>query len=257
MKSKFSNPYFHIIFWVVITSILLVIFGRSWGDGLRAFYFISLLLPVIMGTSYFFNYYLVPQFLLKKKYFWFGLYFFYALVVSLYLEMLVITFSFIYLANFDLGQMGPKSSDTLFLAIVMYMVVLLGSFLLMVQQLLQSHREVEKLKTEKMKMDKPFLELISNRKSVRIPYENIIYIESLADYIKIHSTQNIEVMSKEKISALEEKLPDFFIRIHRSFIINREKVIHFNNNEVGIGDMVLTFGRSYKKQALQKLNPTE
>ena len=210
-----------------------------------------------MGTSYFFNYFLVPRYLLKRKYFWFALYFFYTLVISLYLEMIILTFSFIYLANFELEQMAANSRDTLLLAVVMYMVVFFGSFLLMVQQLYNSHRELEELKSEKKKMEKPFLELTSNRKLVRIPYENIIYIESLADYIKLHSTQNGEVMSKEKISVIEEKLPDDFIRIHRSFIVNREKITSFNNNEVELNKVILSIGRSYKKQALQKLKPTD
>jgi hypothetical protein len=253
VKSKISNPYFHILFWIIVLVILTAVFGRSWGNSIPAYYFISLLLPVVMGTSYFFNYYLVPQFLLKEKYWWFGLYFIYTLVVSLYLEMLVLIFSFVYLANYDLGQMGPNSSDILLLAVVLYLVVFFSSFLLMVQQLFESHRELEELKTEKKKMEKPFLELTSNRKVVRIPYENIIYIESLADYIKVHSNNLEEISCKEKISVLENKLPGHFIRIHRSFIINREKVTRFNNNEIELGDVILNIGRSYKKQALVKL----
>lgn len=149
--------------------------------------------------------------------------------------------------------MGPNSSDTILLAVVLYMVVFFGSSSLMVQQLFESHRELEELKTEKQKMEKPFLELISNRKLVRIPYENIIYIESLADYIKVHTIRKEEFSSKEKIGALEESLPDLFIRIHRSFIVNREKVIRFNNNELELGEVILTIGRSYKKQVLLKL----
>ncbi|MBT3384344.1 MAG: hypothetical protein HN778_08890 [Prolixibacteraceae bacterium] len=253
MKSKISNPYFHILFWIIVLIILTGVFGRSWGNSLPAYYFISLLLPVVMGTSYFFNYYLVPQFLLKKKYFWFVLYFFYTLVVSLYLEMLVLTFSLIYLANFDLGQMGLNSSDTLLLAVVLYMVVFFSSFLLMVQQLFESHRELEELKIEKKKMEIPFLGLISNRKSVRIPYYEIVYIESLADYIKVHSIGKREIGSKEKISAIEEKLPSVFIRIHRSFIVNSERIARFNSNEVELDGIVLNIGRSYKKQVLLKL----
>jgi hypothetical protein len=253
VKSKISNPYFHIIFWIIVIVILTAVFGRSWGSRLPAFYFIIMLLPVVMGTSYFFNYYLVPKFLLKKKYFWFGLYCFYTLVISLYLEMLVLTFSFMYLANYELGQMGPNATDTLLLAVVLYMFVFLGSFLIMVQQLFESHRELDEIKTEKKKMEKPFIELTSNRKLVQIPYENIIYIESLADYVKVHSTLRGEIVSKEKISVLEEKLPDSFVRIHRSFIINREEVKRFNNNEVEIGNVILNIGRSYKKQAITKL----
>jgi two-component system, LytTR family, response regulator LytT len=161
------------------------------------------------------------------------------------------------MANFELDKMAINMRDILLMAMVLYLVVFFGSFLLMVQQLFESHRELEMLKTEKKKMEKPFLELISNRKLVRIPYENIIYIESLADYIKVHTIRNEEFSSKEKIGALEESLPDLFIRIHRSFIVNREKVIRFNNNELELGEVILTIGRSYKKQVLLKLKYSE
>lgn len=252
-KSKTSNPVFHVAFWLFITFVFTVFFGHSWGSRVQAFYFNSLLLPVVMGTSYFFNYFLVPRFLLTKKYYWFVFYLLYTIVISLYLEMWVLTFSFMYLANFDLLQMAPNSRDTLLLAVVLYLVVFCGSFLLMVQQLLNSRRELEAMKEEKMKMENPFLELLSNRKLVRVLFDEIDYIESLADYIKLHTTDKREITSKEKISLLEEKLPEFFIRIHRSFIVNRKKVTGFNNNEVEIGAMVLPIGRSYKQQGLTKL----
>ena len=127
----------------------------------------------------------------------------------------------------------------------------------MVRQLFDSHRELETMKEEKKKMEIPFLEIISQRKSIRVPYDDIVYIESLADYIKIHAEGRKEISSKEKISALEEKLPDFFIRIHRSFIINRNKVTRYNNNEIEIGETVLSIGRSFKKEALAKMKAGE
>jgi DNA-binding LytR/AlgR family response regulator len=123
----------------------------------------------------------------------------------------------------------------------------------MVQQLMKSNRELEAINEEKSKMENPFLELLSNRKLMRILYDEIVYIESLADYIKLHTTDKREITSKEKISVLEEKLPGFFIRIHRSFIVNLNKVTGFNNNEVEIGATVLPIGRSYKQQGLSKL----
>lgn len=247
MKSKTANPYFHILFWLVVAAIFIIVFGKKWQNGIQAFYFTSMFLPVIMATSYVFNYYLVPTYLLKRKYFWFGLYFYYTLVISLFLEMLVLIFSFIYLANFELENFRLSSTDVLLLAVVMYLVVFLGSFLLMVQQLFNSNQELEKLRIEKKKMDKPFLELVSNRQLVRILYADIIYIESLSDYVKVHSGNENEIVSKEKISALAEKLPEQFLRIHRSFIVNTEKVTRFNANEVDLNGVQLNIGRSFKK----------
>lgn len=252
-ETRATNPFFHILFWILVIIILSLIFGRSWGSFIEAVYFISMLLPVIMATSYFFNYFLVPRYLLTKKYFFFGLYFFYTLVISLYLQIIVLMFSFIYIANFNMGDMGQYTTDTMVLAIVMYLVVFISSFLLMIRQLAGSQRELRELKEEQEKMKKPFLELVSNRKTVRVPFEDIIYIESLADYIKLNTESGTEIVSKEKISRLEERLPALFLRIHRSFIVNVDKVGAFNYDEVEIGGQVLTIGRSYKKPVLERL----
>ena len=167
--------------------------------------------------------------------------------------MLVLIFAVIILSNFEFHQLPPNSRNPLLLSVVLYMVVFCGSFILTVKQLLNSRRELESLKNENQKMENPSIELLSNRKSVRIKFEEIIYIESLADYIKIHTTHNKEITSKEKISAIEEKLPGYFVRIHRSFIVNQNKISGFNNNEIQIGEIVLPIGRSYKKQAILRL----
>ena len=254
MKAKFFKPYFHILFWLVVVLILTLVFGRSWGSGLQAFYFICLLLPVIMATSYFFNYFLVPRYLFTKKYVWFALYFFYLLVISLYLQMLVVIFSYMYLANFNFGEMGPNSTDdVILLAFVMYLVVFAGSFFLAVQQLSERQKQIEEFMNEKEKNENAFLELTSNRKLVRIAFGDILYIESLSDYIQVHSVQHGKIVSKEKISALAEILPERFLRIHRSFIVNTDKVTRVTAGEVLINDIHLNIGRTYKKDVAQRL----
>lgn len=252
-KSKLNNPYFHILYWIFAALLLVLIFGHSWGSNLIAFYFISLLFPVVLGTSYFFNYFLVPRYLLTKKYLLFGLFFIYTLIVSLFLELLVLTFTFVYFLHFHFGKIPRNAADPLLLAIVMYLVVFSGSFLLMTKQLIDNNKELDVLKEDKEKMQKPFLQIISERKTVRIPYNDILFIESLSDYIKICTLSNNNIVSKEKISHIEKKLPDIFLRIHRSFIVNIEKISRFNYNEVEIMDTVLNVGRSYKRSVMERL----
>ena len=115
--------FYHILFWIVITVVLILIFGSSWENYIQSFYFVSMLLPIVVGTSYVFNFFLVPRYLLTGRYFKFGLYLLYTVIVSLYLEMVVLTVSFVYLANFDYSNMGPYASDSLILAIVLYLIV--------------------------------------------------------------------------------------------------------------------------------------
>jgi len=58
-------------------------FGRASENYLQSFYFTTFMLPVAMGTSYFFNYFLMPEYLAVKNYWKFGLYFVYTLIFSL------------------------------------------------------------------------------------------------------------------------------------------------------------------------------
>ncbi len=254
MKSlEINKPIYHLMYWILMVCVLVLVFGRSWEDNVVAFYFISLLLPVIIATSYFFNYFLVPRYLLRKRYFLFGLYFFYLIIVSLFLEMLVITFTFTILVQFHYDKISPVASDALTLGTVMYLMVFLGSFILMVAQLRFQLTEIDHLKERNKKFQKSFLQVTSQRKSVKIPYEEINYIESLSDYIKICSSTNQPISSKSKISQIEKELPENFLRIHRSFIINIEKISSFDYHAVEIDQTFLNIGRTYKKEVLRRL----
>ena len=247
---KINKVYLHILYWVIAIFFLSAIFGRSWGNTVEAFYFICLLLPVIMATSYFFIYYLVPEFLLQGRYFLFALYFVYMVIVSLFLEMIVLIFTFILLIQYNFGEMGRNAHDTLLLAIVMYLIVFFTAFLIMTRQLIVSHNRITNLKENSDKLKRPFLQIVSQRRSVRIPFDEIQYIESYSDFIKIISDSAGEIISKERISAIEKTLPDTFLRIHRSFIVNLEKVTRFDYNGVEINGITITIGRTYKKHVL-------
>jgi len=252
MKIKSSNPYFHIAYWIIVIIVLVLTFGMSWDNNMAAFYFVSMLLPIVLGTSYFFNYYLVSNLLLKKRYLKFALYTIYTLIVSLYLESIVLLFSFMYLGEFNFKNLDTNASDTFLLAVVLYLLVFIGSFLLMIYQIRENQKVIHQLVLENEKMKKSHLEIISNRKLVKVPYKDIIYIESLSDYI-IVNTDNEQFKSKERISKIINRLPNIFIRIHRSFIINIERVKEVSYDEVLVDDVRLNIGRSYRKEVKDSL----
>jgi two-component system, LytTR family, response regulator LytT len=245
MKEKLSYTLSHILYSSFVVLVLTLVFGRSWGNNTAAFLFISMLLPIVLGTSYFVNYFLVPKYLLKKKYIRFTLYSLYTAIVSMYLEMIVLMFSFIYIGNFSFLNLGPNATDTILLAVILYMLVFIGVLLLMVRQK-KEIRLVHPISAEQNGIKKSFLEIMSNRKIARIPYNEIVYIESLSDYIRVN-TINEKIISKEKISNLASRLPDFFIRIHRSFIINKDKIKSISYDEVVVENVYLNIGRSYRK----------
>ena len=93
-----------------------------------------------------------------------------------------------------------------------------------------------------------------NKKHIKVAFQDILYIESLKDYIKIHLPGQ-SLMTKEKISEFNQSLPDHFLRVHRSFIVNTKKVTAFTAQDVEIGDIEIPIGVSYKQAVLEGLKP--
>jgi DNA-binding LytR/AlgR family response regulator len=96
--------------------------------------------------------------------------------------------------------------------------------------------------------------LKEDREMVKVFLKDILYIESLRDYVRVKTTGK-QIVTYQKISYLEQKLPEGkFIRVHRSFIIALDKVSSFSNNSVKINTFDIPIGRNYKNQALNALN---
>ncbi|OKL41830.1 LytR/AlgR family response regulator transcription factor [Pontibacter flavimaris] len=99
-----------------------------------------------------------------------------------------------------------------------------------------------------------FIYLKADKKMVKVMLSDILFIESLKDYIRV-KTETKEIISYQKISFLEEKLPtDKFLRIHRSFIVALDKIQAFSASAVDIGQTEIPIGRFYKNEVLQVLN---
>lgn len=98
-----------------------------------------------------------------------------------------------------------------------------------------------------------FIFVRSDRKMIKINFDNINYIESLGDYLKIHLPNKV-IITRETITSIEAKLPkNDFIRIHRSYIISINKIESFTNESVDINKKAIPISRSYKKDVLLRL----
>jgi len=87
----------------------------------------------------------------------------------------------------------------------------------------------------------------TNRKMVKIDFENILYLECLKDYVQIYRSHEPEVRVKQAFNSLEAILPhDIFLRVHRSFIVSKPKVTAFSSDFVEIGKLEIPIGRKYK-----------
>lgn len=94
----------------------------------------------------------------------------------------------------------------------------------------------------------------SEYRLLRIELSNVLYIEGLKDYVKIYlADEHNPVLSLMSIKSLEEELPDSFMRVHRSFIVNIERIKIIERNSIILGDRAIPVSESYKAQFLQKI----
>ncbi|HEX2967586.1 MAG TPA: LytTR family DNA-binding domain-containing protein [Bacteroidales bacterium] len=101
--------------------------------------------------------------------------------------------------------------------------------------------------------DEKFIYLNINKKIHKIFINEIIYAESIKDYLTIHTVSG-EIIAKHTITAFESLVPpEDFVRIHRSFIVSINKIKSFNAHSVDIGGKELPVGQIYQPGVFEKL----
>jgi DNA-binding LytR/AlgR family response regulator len=95
-----------------------------------------------------------------------------------------------------------------------------------------------------------FLFLKSDYKIKRINFQYILYIEGLKEYVKIYTMHSDKpVLSLSSLKNLEIKLPaDKFMRVHRSFIVNLEKIDTIDRSRIVFGKKYIPIGDQYKEK---------
>lgn len=92
-----------------------------------------------------------------------------------------------------------------------------------------------------------------DKKMIKTKMADVLYIESVKDYVKVKTPEK-EIVTQQKISYLEESLPrEQFLRIHRSFIVNLEKIDAYSATDVEIGKHSIPIGRNYKNDVMRIL----
>ncbi|QHT69358.1 response regulator transcription factor [Rhodocytophaga rosea] len=88
---------------------------------------------------------------------------------------------------------------------------------------------------------------------VKLNLKEVLYIEAVSNYVSFKTATKtyLSLMSMQK---LEESLPDNFMRIHRSYMVNIQKIDKIEAGTLFIGDKPLPISNSYKDKLLQKLN---
>ncbi len=224
-KIKPKIVLFHLLFWIGVWFFFFYFFSYNSNDKVYITWFSSCLLPVTMAVTYFLVYFLIPKYLLTKKYFLFGLYSFYTLIFSSYIIVLVIYGCLIFLLSFNISVMPPMSKNFFFILILVFLVSGVVSFVTLLNhnfKTLSKNRELQhkiletqlQLKEQelhylKMQIHPHFLFNTLNtiygfalKQSLQTP-EIILKLSNLLDYI-LYQVNKPKVSLKEEVLHIKE-----------------------------------------------------
>lgn len=99
-----------------------------------------------------------------------------------------------------------------------------------------------------------FIYVNVDKKMIKVNLDEIYYVESLKDYVKIKTKAPKDLITHMQIGVLDEKLQKHnFVRIHRSYLVNKSKIEFFTATDIGICGLEIPIGRNYKNEVIKAL----
>ncbi len=248
----------HFLFWILVWFFFRFFFEYSTSNSVYGFWFSSLLLPITVGITYVINLFLIPNFLLQKKYKRFVLYSFYTFIISADFIGLVIVYYFLYLSGLNISAMPFMSRQFVFVLVLVYLVAGLVSFVNLLShnfrtvskykelqnKILQTQLQLkeQELRFLKMQIHPHFLFNALNtiygfalKKRDETP-EMILKLSNLLDYI-LYQIEKPQVLVIDEINHLLDYISLEEMRFHDT--LNVETNIEVSNNSIQIAPMLL------------------
>ncbi|HEA31393.1 MAG TPA: histidine kinase [Leeuwenhoekiella sp.] len=248
----------HSLFWLGVLLFFTFFFGLEDAPFTTVFSFSAFLLPVTLVTTYTFIYYLIPRYLLPKKYAAFALYTCYTLIISSSCIVYSAFYGLVLSSPMAIDKGFPITKSLLFISIAVYLVVILACAFSLLKQNYKTSTANELLKNEvlarelqlkkqelmylKMQIHPHFLFNTLNtlygfalKKSDETP-ELILKLSNLLDYI-LYQTQKSKVSLKQEIEHIQDYIALEQMRFKDNLNINFE--CDYIADEIEIAPMVL------------------
>ncbi len=142
---KLKQLLFHIMLWFGVLFFYSYFFGVGSKDYQNIITFSLFLMPITIATTYTSIYKLIPEYLIKKRYWRFTLYSIYTLIISSYLITVSIFFSLIFLTSFEYEEMYPVSRNLLYVITGVYLVTIIVSAFKLLKLNLENTSKTSKL----------------------------------------------------------------------------------------------------------------
>lgn len=255
-RSRLLN---HACFWIAYY----VLFSLVWASPERSyyvsFYLEFVLMPLRILASYCMMYVLIPTFLSDRKLIAFVTSYLILIVVAGGLQMLIGHFFYDQLLV-DRGEKFPFSAASWVRSIVLInsTVILLGAakVIQLHFQLLDSLAVAEKPDSAADNQDSDqFIEVKSNRRTHRLRVKDILYAEGLGNYITYVTADDSRIVVYSSLKAAQKRLPSSFIRLHRSYLVNRTHISAYDKDKVTVGAKAIPRAKDVSDEMLKGVLP--
>lgn len=98
-----------------------------------------------------------------------------------------------------------------------------------------------------------FIVLKENKALYKLYFKDIQFVEAFGDYVKVH-TEEKTITTHSTFSKFIDSLPNYFLRTHKSFSINLNRMNHLSGNQITLDTHAIPIGQTYKQSVLKALN---
>jgi len=262
-KSKFWLK--HVLYWTAFVLFFGLVWGVSDNNYSRNILIQIFCLPSRMLLVYVTLFYLFPKFFNQKKYFsFFVSYCVLVALISVFIQRPI--FLYFIQPNF---LPGFKNSGFFILSEIVNtaldiniaaMIPIAYTYLTTIENLQKNNSELNEenklLKEDSViqdNNDESYINLKIDKSVRKIKINDIVFVESLRNYCRIKLNDS-EITVLKTLTSIQELLPESkFVRIHRSFLINKDNITSVSPSKIEINHMTIPVGRKYKDEVKKKM----
>jgi len=245
----------HACFWLAYY----VLFSLIWASPARSyyasFYLEFVLMPLRILASYCMMYVLIPTFLSNRKLMAFVVSYLVLIGAAGGLQLMIGHFFYDQLLAGQ-GEKFPLAASSWMRNIVLInsTVILLGA-----AKVIQLHFQLLDVLATDQKTDsdradggsEQFIEVKSNRRIHRLRISDILYVEGMGNYITYVNAEGSRTVVYSSLKAAQSRLPNDFIRLHRSYLVNRTHISAYDKESVTIVEQTIPRGNDITDEMLK------
>ncbi len=245
----------HASFWLVYYLVFSLIWASPERGYFVSFYLEFVLMPLRILASYCMMYVLIPGFLRHRKLAVFLLSYAALILTAGGLQLLIGHFFYDQLLD-GRGERFPFTVASWMrnMVLINSTVILLGA-----AKVIQLHfelvdslvREQDSNQKKDALSEERVIEVKSNRRIHRLHVGDILYVEGMGNYIRYAGSDGSRTVVYNSLKGAQSELPDSFIRLHRSYLVNLEHINAYDNETVTVGNKTIPRGKDISDEMLK------